>query len=144
MASTSKIVEVEETPNLLERFTSLEVSDKEAKAKRQREKHHRLALEKRFQKSLSKGKGKAKESVHPEPSSPIAPDIGNVRVFEETPMEENSTGAPTVLETTIAMSTMKSLSLLDSIQACIIPVIYTMMEMDMMRPVMITTNQTGK
>ena len=30
VASTSKIVEVEETPNLLERFTSLKVSDKEA------------------------------------------------------------------------------------------------------------------
>ena len=88
MASSSEIVEVEETPNLLERFTSLEVSEKEAKAKRQREKHRKLALEKRFQKSLSKGKGKAKESVHPEPSSPIAPDIGNVRLFEETPMEE--------------------------------------------------------
>ena len=88
MASTSKIVEVEETPNLLERFTSLEVSDKETIAKRQREKHRQLALEKRFQKSLSKGKGKQKESVHPEPSSPIAPDVGNVRVFEETPVEE--------------------------------------------------------
>ena len=88
MASTSKIVEVEETPNLLERFTSLKVSEKEAKAKHKREKHCRLALKKRFQKSLSKGKGKAKESVHPEPSSPIAPDVGNVRLFEETPIEE--------------------------------------------------------
>ena len=87
-ASTSKIMEVEETPNLLERFTSLEVSDKEAKAKHQRKKRHQLALEKRFQKSLSKGKGKEKESVHPEPSSLIAPDVGNVRLFEETPVEE--------------------------------------------------------
>ena len=78
VASTSKIVEVEETPNLLERFTSLEVSDKEAKAKCQREKHRWLALEKRFQKSLSKGKGKEKESVHSEPSCHIAPDINNV------------------------------------------------------------------
>ena len=54
----------------------------------QRKKRRRLALEKRFQKSLSKGKGKEKESVHPEPSSPIAPDIGNIRLFEETPVEE--------------------------------------------------------
>ena len=88
VASTSKIVEVEETPNLLERFTSLKVSDKEAKVKHQREKCRWLALEKRFQKSLSKGKGKEKELVHPKPSSPIAPDIGNIRVFEETPVEE--------------------------------------------------------
>ena len=32
VASTSKIVEVEEPPKLLERFTSLELSNKEAKA----------------------------------------------------------------------------------------------------------------
>ena len=40
----------------------------------------------------------------------------------------------------IVMLMTKLLSLLDSIQACIIPVIYTMMEMDMTRPVTITTN----
>ena len=38
VASTSKIVEVEEPPKLLERFTSLELSDKEAKALRKKEK----------------------------------------------------------------------------------------------------------
>ena len=32
VASTSKIVEVDESPKLLERFTSLKLSDKEAKA----------------------------------------------------------------------------------------------------------------
>ena len=42
VASTSKIVEVEETPKLLERLTSLELSDKEAKANCQREKCHKL------------------------------------------------------------------------------------------------------
>ena len=85
VASTSKIVEVEESPKLLERFTSLELSDKEAKANHQREKHCKLRLEKKFAKSLEKGKGKAKESVH---SAPIDKDGGNIRVFEETPIEE--------------------------------------------------------
>ena len=85
MASISKIVEVEESPRLLERLTSLELSDKEAKANRKKEKHHRLQLEKKFAKSLDKGKGKGKESVHP---TPIDKDVGNVRVFKETPIEE--------------------------------------------------------
>ena len=137
-------MEVEETPNLLERFTSLEVSDKEAKAKRQREKHRRLALEKRFQKSLSKGKGKEKELVHPEPSSHIAPDIGNVRVFEETPVEERLNWGTDSANDNHSDVDDKSLSLLDLIQACIIPVIYTTIEMDVMRPVTITTNRAGK
>ena len=85
VASTSKIVEVEESPKLLERFTSLKLSDKEARANCLREKCCKLRLEKKFAKSLEKGKGKAKESVHPEP---INPDAGNSRVFEEMPMEE--------------------------------------------------------
>ena len=85
VASTSKIVEVEETPKLLERFTSLELSDKEAKATRQREKRRRLRLEKKFAKGLDNGKGKDKESVHP---APIDKDAGNVRVFVEMPIEE--------------------------------------------------------
>ena len=76
VASTSKIVEVEETPKLLERFTSLELSDKEAKATCQREKRHRLQLENKFAKSLENGKGKDKEFVHP---APIDKDVGNVR-----------------------------------------------------------------
>ena len=85
VASTSKIVEVEELPKLLERFTSLELSDKDAQANCQREKHRKLQLEKKFAKSLEKGKGKAKEPVH---SAPINKDAGNIRVFEETPIEE--------------------------------------------------------
>ena len=85
VASTSKIVEVEEPPKLLERFTSLELSDKEAKALCKKEKCHKLQIEKRFAKSLTKGKGKEKESVHP---SPIDKDAGNVKVFEEVPIEE--------------------------------------------------------
>ena len=76
VASTSKIVEVEESPKLLERFTSLELSDKEAKASRQKEKRRKLRLEKKFAKSLDKGKGKQKESVHP---APINKDAGNVK-----------------------------------------------------------------
>src|SRR5271170_7023949 len=56
VASTSKIVEVEETPNLLERLTSLELSDKEAKANHRREKCCKLRIEKKFAKSLDKGK----------------------------------------------------------------------------------------
>ena len=76
VASTSKIVEVEESPKLLERFTYLKLSDKEAKANHQREKCRKLRLEKKFAKSLEKGKGKAKESVHPEP---INPDAGNCK-----------------------------------------------------------------
>ena len=58
VASTSKIVEVEECPKLRERLTSLELSDKEAKASRKKEKCHRLQLEKKFAKSLDKGKGR--------------------------------------------------------------------------------------
>src|SRR5271170_3364032 len=71
VASTSKIVEVEETPNLLERLTSLELSDKEARAECQREKRCKLQIEKKFAKSLDKGKGKEKELVHPEPINPV-------------------------------------------------------------------------
>ena len=85
MVSTSKIVEVEESPKLLERLTSLKISDKESKATHQREKCHKLQLEKKFVKSLDNGKGKDKELVHPEQ---INSDNGNVRVFEEIPMEE--------------------------------------------------------
>ena len=85
VASTSKIVEVEESPKLLERFTSLKLSEKEAKANCQREKCHKLRLEKKFAKSQDKCKGKAKESVH---SAPIDKDVGNIRVFDETPIEE--------------------------------------------------------
>ena len=55
-------MEVEESPKLLERFTSLKLSDKKAKATCQREKCCRLQLEKKFAKSLDKGKGKDKES----------------------------------------------------------------------------------
>ena len=85
VASTSKIVEVEEPSKLLERFTSLELSDKEAKALRKKEKHRKLQIEKKFAKSLTKGKGKEKESIHP---APIYKDAGNVKVFEEVPIEE--------------------------------------------------------
>ena len=85
MASTSKIVEVEESLKLLESFTSLELSDKEAKADCKKEKYYRLQLEKKFANSLDKGKGKGKESVHP---APINKDAGNVKVFEEIPIEE--------------------------------------------------------
>ena len=80
VASTSKIVEVEELPKLLERFTSLELSDKEAKANCQREKRCKLQLKNKFAKSLDKGKGKAKESVH---SAPIDKDVGNARCLKK-------------------------------------------------------------
>ena len=65
----------------------LKLFDKEAKANRKKEKCRRLQLEKKFAKSLDKGKGKGKgkESVHP---APINKDAGNVKVFEETPIEE--------------------------------------------------------
>ena len=54
-------MEVEELPKLLERLTSLEISDKESKATCQREKSCKLQLENKFAKSLDKGK--EKESI---------------------------------------------------------------------------------